>query len=150
MRVKWKLTPYIHDKRPDIENFANQTEWLENTLIEIVKQGDTSHTLKIVMQEDRNKKIIREEGTYIAESTTETRFKIRYNKKPKINPVDKEKETIEVLDEGNPKKNTDTTTVIENEQDPDNANTQMIEKQQSMQASSSQQVEDIDSDIKEN
>ena len=40
-----------------------------------------------------------EEGTYTAETKTETRFKLRYNKKPKLNPVNKEKETIEVLDE---------------------------------------------------
>ena len=65
--------------------------------METVKQGDTSHALKTINQEDKTTKRIREEGTYIAETTTETKFKIRYNKKPKINLVDKEKEIIEVL-----------------------------------------------------
>ena len=128
MRVKCKLTPYIPDKKTEIEQFSNQTEWLDNTLMETVKQGDTSHTLKIVNQEDKTTKRIREEGTYTNETTTETRFKIRYNKKPKLNPVNKEKKIIEVLDEENPNKNTETTTIIENEQEPDTSNTQMIEK----------------------
>ena len=45
MRVKCKLTPYIHEKKQDIEQYVNQTQWLENTLVDVVKQGDTSHTL---------------------------------------------------------------------------------------------------------
>ena len=118
----------MHDKMPDIEYFSNQTEWLENTLMEIVKQGDTSHTLKTINQEDRTTKRIREEGTSIAETKTESRFKIKYNKKPKLNLVNKEKETIEVLDEENPQKNTDATTIIMNEQENDTSKTQMIEK----------------------
>ena len=64
--------------------------------------------------------------------------------------MNKEKETIEVLDEENPEKNTDDTTIIENEQENDTSNTQLIEKQQNMEASSSQQAENTDSDIKEN
>ena len=70
MRVKCKLTLYIHDKKPEIEKFANQTEWLENTLMQSVKQGDTSHTLQTPNQEDITMKRIREEGTYTAETTT--------------------------------------------------------------------------------
>ena len=110
---------------------------MDNTLIETVKQGDTSHTLKTVNQEDRTIKRIIEEGTYTAETTIDTRFKLIYNKKPKVNPADKEKETIEVLDEENPTKNTKTTRIIENEQPPITSNIQVIEKQQIMEASSS-------------
>ena len=62
--------------------------------MESVKQGDTSHTLKTVNQEDGTKRRIREEGTYTAKTETKNKFKIRYKKKPKINPVDKEKEQL--------------------------------------------------------
>ena len=86
-------------------------------MIETVKHGDTSHTMKTVNQEDKTAKRVREEGTYIAETTKETRFKFRYNKKPKLNLVDKEKETIEILEEEDPEKNIDVATVIENEQE---------------------------------
>ena len=46
MRVKCKLTPYIHEKKPEIEKYVNQTEWVENTLLDAVKQSDTSHALQ--------------------------------------------------------------------------------------------------------
>ena len=33
-RKKHKLSPYIHHRIPEIEQFANQNEWVEGTLIE--------------------------------------------------------------------------------------------------------------------
>ena len=84
MRVKCKLTPYIHEKKQEIEKYVNQIEWIENTLIDVIKQGDTSHTLQTANQAEKATKRVREEGNYIAETTTENRFKLRYNKKPKI------------------------------------------------------------------
>ena len=35
LRIKVKLGPFIHHPRPDIERFANQSKWLENTLIDM-------------------------------------------------------------------------------------------------------------------
>jgi len=35
LRLKVKLAPYIHHPRPDIEQFANQYEWVQNTLIDM-------------------------------------------------------------------------------------------------------------------
>ena len=96
MRVKCKLTPYIHKKKPEIEQYVNQIEWLENTFLDAVKQGDTSHTLQTANQWEKATKRVREESSYTAETTTETRFKLRYTKKPKSNSVDKLKVTIEV------------------------------------------------------
>ena len=113
-----------------------------------LKQGDASHTSQTPNQEDRTIKRNREESSYTAETTIGTKFKLRYNKKPTINPAGKEKETIEVLDEENPEKDTVTTTVFENEQQPATSNTQMIQKQQIMEAYSSQQARDKDMDIK--
>ena len=46
MRVKCKLTPYIHEKKTEIEKYANQIEWKKNTLVDAVKKSDTSHTLQ--------------------------------------------------------------------------------------------------------
>lgn len=35
LRLRVKLGAYIHHPRPDIEQFANQDEWVENTLIDM-------------------------------------------------------------------------------------------------------------------
>ena len=35
IRVKNKLPPFIHEPKPDIENFSNQTKWEENTLVDL-------------------------------------------------------------------------------------------------------------------
>lgn len=35
LRLKVKLGPFIHHPRLDIERFANQSEWLENNLIDM-------------------------------------------------------------------------------------------------------------------
>ena len=35
LRLKFKLAPFIHHHRLDIERFSNQSEWLENTLIDM-------------------------------------------------------------------------------------------------------------------
>jgi hypothetical protein len=35
MRIKNKKIPYVHTSKPEIEKFANQTEWEPNTLVEI-------------------------------------------------------------------------------------------------------------------
>jgi hypothetical protein len=35
MRVKNKNIPYVHDSRPEVEKFTNQTAWEPNTLVEV-------------------------------------------------------------------------------------------------------------------
>jgi hypothetical protein len=35
MRIKNKNVPYVHTPKPEIEKFANQTEWEMNTLVKI-------------------------------------------------------------------------------------------------------------------
>jgi hypothetical protein len=39
MRVKNKNIPYVHESRPEIEKYANQTAWEPNTLIEVEQQA---------------------------------------------------------------------------------------------------------------
>ena len=62
LRVKCKLTPFIHESKPEIEKFSNQIEWVENTLTEAVKQRNTSQPLEISKQLETSTKRIREEG----------------------------------------------------------------------------------------
>ena len=69
IKVKRKFTPYIHEKKSEIEKFSNQSEWLEKTLVEAEKQSDTSQTLQTPAQEDKNSKRNKEEGSYIVETT---------------------------------------------------------------------------------
>jgi hypothetical protein len=38
MRVKNKNIPYVHESRPKVEKFANQTVWEPNTLVEVEQQ----------------------------------------------------------------------------------------------------------------
>jgi hypothetical protein len=38
MRVKNKNIPYVHESKPEIEKFANQTVWVPNTLVEVEQQ----------------------------------------------------------------------------------------------------------------
>jgi len=35
LRLKFKLSPFMHESRQDIERYGNQSEWLENTLIDV-------------------------------------------------------------------------------------------------------------------
>ena len=101
--------------------------------------------------------MLREEGGYTVETTTESKFKIIYNKRPKLSSVDKEKVAIDI-DERDALVTSDgiATTIINEtlmeiqKEKPVNQNdTQMIEKQHSMEASSSQPAEEKDLDIKE-
>jgi hypothetical protein len=38
MRVKNKNIPYVHESKPEIEKFTNQTVWVLDTLIEVEQQ----------------------------------------------------------------------------------------------------------------
>lgn len=47
-------------------------------------------------QPEKSTKRVREEGAYIAETTTETKFKLIYNKRPKLSSFGKKKITIDI------------------------------------------------------
>ena len=64
IKIKFKLTPFVHESKPDIEKHSNHSEWFENTLKEVEKQGDTSSILQTPTPQDRNSKRLREEGSY--------------------------------------------------------------------------------------
>ena len=35
LRLKFKLSRFMHESKPEIEKYANQSEWLENTLLDV-------------------------------------------------------------------------------------------------------------------
>ena len=45
MRVKNKNAPYVHEPKPKIEKFANQTVWLPDTLLHLEPQGPSISAL---------------------------------------------------------------------------------------------------------
>ena len=45
-RQKNKLSPYIHHRIPEIEHYANQFEWVENTLVD---QDSTENVINNVL-----------------------------------------------------------------------------------------------------
>ena len=38
MRVRNKNIPYVHESKPEIEKFTNQTVWVPDTLVEMEQQ----------------------------------------------------------------------------------------------------------------
>jgi hypothetical protein len=60
IRLKHNISPYAHVPKPEIENFINQTDWQENTLLETKEQPsptNISHTsTPHVQKEKRSKK----------------------------------------------------------------------------------------------
>ena len=93
--------------------------------------------MQIPAQEDRNSKRIREEGSYAAETTTETKFKLMHRNKPKLNPVNEEVEKIEVIDRDTVVKDNVPPTVSKETYQRSTSNTQMIQKQHNVEVSSS-------------
>ena len=75
---------------------------MENTLTDTTRNTkkiakmDTTQALELVKQPETSAKRVREEGAYTSETTTETKFKLIYNKRLKLSSVDKEKVTIDV------------------------------------------------------
>lgn len=142
-----------------MEKFSNQLEWIENTLIDAVSKGNNSHTLETVNQPDKSINRIREEGAYVAETTIETKFKIIYNKRPKLDIAGKGKVTINVeeteplnTNTSFPKTNVATVVISEpnqNKEQLNNEDIQMMDRHKSMETSSSHSIEEKDLDIKE-
>ena len=84
-------------------------------MTEAVSLKDTSQTLEVSKQPETSTKRVSEEGSETAETTTETKFKLIYNKGPKISSVDKEKVTIDIDEIDAPEINDDIATTINNE-----------------------------------
>jgi len=58
-RLKNKISPYAHVPKLEIENFMNQIEWQENTLLDTKKQpspSNISHTITPQVQAEKTAK----------------------------------------------------------------------------------------------
>jgi len=86
---------------------------VENTLIDVEKEIDTSSFLHVPAIEEqmnippilqtstnhnRNEKRTREEGSSSAMDTTDDQFEINYRKRPKINPITNHEDTIDTME----------------------------------------------------
>ncbi len=60
LRLKFKLSPFMHESKPKIEKYANKLEWLENILIDMKKHMDTSSILHTPALQERNAERTRE------------------------------------------------------------------------------------------
>jgi len=155
LRLNFKLSPFMHESRPGIEKYANQLEWLENTLIDMEKQMDTSSILHTPTLQDRNSKRTREEGSCSNKDTTDDRFEIMYMKKLKINPINEQEETVEtveivqIIDTYTVVKESTTPAASGETHQPSTSNTQIIQKQISIEVSSSKKLVDKEKYIKE-
>jgi hypothetical protein len=83
MRSKNKISPYAHTLKPEIENYVNQKEWEENTLVDTEPQESpsVSFSLTTTPQVPKEKRPRKDDSPSITEVSTED-FQV-YNKKPK-------------------------------------------------------------------
>lgn len=139
LRVKLKLTPFIHESKPEIEKYSNQSEWLGNTLQEVDKQVDTSSIQDTLDPWDRNSKRVREEGSYTVEITSDTKFKLVSGKKTKLNPVIEHQKTVEAETQIIIKGDAPSTHVEETPL-PSSSSAQIIQNQNNAEVSSSRKT----------
>ena len=140
---------------------------VENTLIDVEKQIDTISflqvpelrepmnippVLKTPANEDKNPKRNREEGSSSTMETTDEQFEISDMKRPKLNPVTEQEDTIDLVEI------TDTDTMVERSkiitasgetQQPSTPNTQLIERKLSVEVFSFTKPTDKEKYIKD-
>jgi len=90
--LKFKLIPFTHESRLEIERYTNQSEWLENTLLDMEEKIDTSSILHTLALQDINSKRTREEGSCSNKDTTDNKFEIMYSKRTNLNPINEQEE----------------------------------------------------------
>lgn len=146
---------------------ANTLIDVESTLIDVEKHIDTSSFLHVpslqeqmsitpilqtLANEDRNVKRTREEGSSSAMDTTDERYEINYRKMPKLNPITEQEDTIgivEIIETDTMVGRSKGPTVLDETHQPSTSNTQLIEKQLSIEVPSSNKPMDKEKYIKE-
>ena len=86
LRVENKNTLYIHNSRPDIEQYANQLECVENTLQEVEEQLVSTSSMQTPIPQEKSSKIQREEGSSSTTGSEVKEFRISYRKRAKVTP----------------------------------------------------------------
>jgi hypothetical protein len=88
MRVKNKNAPYVHEPRPEIEKYANQTEWEPDTLEDVEpvvreeQQGPSTSALPATTPQVLKEKRPRQESSPPVTEVSTEEFQI-HSKKPK-------------------------------------------------------------------
>jgi hypothetical protein len=92
MRVKNKNAPYVHEPRPEIEQFANRTEWEPDTLEDVEpvvreeQQGPSTSALPTTTPQVLKEKRPRQESSSPMIEVSREEFQI-HSKKPKTIPT---------------------------------------------------------------
>lgn len=84
LRVEQKTTPYAHTLRPKIEHYANQDEWIENTLQEAKEQIISHTSLQTPISKDKEAKKSRESMYSIDSSSQAANFHV-FKRRKKTN-----------------------------------------------------------------
>jgi hypothetical protein len=86
MRVKNKNIPYVHESKPEIEKFANQTVWMPDTLVEVEQQVPPTTVLPTSMPQVPKEKRPRQESSPPVTEVSSEEFQL-HTKRPKTTTV---------------------------------------------------------------
>jgi hypothetical protein len=86
MRVKNKNIPYVHEARPEVEKFANQTVWEPNTLVEVEQQDPLATVLQMTMPQVPKEKRPRQDLSPPVTEVSSEEFQL-HTKRPKTSSV---------------------------------------------------------------
>jgi hypothetical protein len=84
MRVKNKNIPYVHEARPEVEKFANQTMWEPNTLVEVEQQDPLTTVSQMTTPQVPKEKRPRKDLSLPVTKVSSEEFQL-HTKRPKTN-----------------------------------------------------------------
>ena len=124
IRLRCKLSVFLHDPKPQIEKYASKLEWEPNTLFDDESQSmqgnsgkDKQVDQKQVVTVNKEAEIIhkrsRKKDSFTGETIQDKRFRIPYNKKSKLTNEERDKEIN--ADDKNGHQTNDEATLIVNE-----------------------------------
>jgi hypothetical protein len=86
MRIKNKNIPYVHESRPEVEKFANQTGWEPNTLVETEQQEHPVTVSQTTTPEAPKEKRPRQDLSPLVTKVSLEEFQL-HTKRPKTSPA---------------------------------------------------------------
>jgi hypothetical protein len=95
MQVKNKNIPYVHESKPEIEKFANQTMWVPDTLVEVEQQVPPTTVLPTSTPQVPKEKRPRQESSPPITEVSSEEFQL-HTKRPKTVTVPSPTGEIEI------------------------------------------------------
>jgi hypothetical protein len=95
MRVKNKNIPYVHESKPEIEKFTNQTVWVPDTLVEVEQQVPLTTVLPNSTPQVPKEKRPRQESSSPVTELSSEEFQL-HTKRPKTVTVPSPTGEIEI------------------------------------------------------